>query len=103
MAYSIALIRTDHETEMTSSDKFAGYMRTLIYPIIFVDDPMDRIDYVIETIVDRPAKSRADYIAAISAALKSSERLSELVSQVHSEAVIRDYLSAVQRRLEARA
>jgi hypothetical protein len=64
---------------------------------------MDRIDYVIETIVDRPAKSHADYIAAIAAALKSSEQLSELVPQVHSEAVIRDYLSAVQRRLEARA
>jgi len=61
----------------------------------------DRIDQVIEIIIDRPAGSRADYVAAIAAALESSEQLSELVPQVHSEAVIRDYLSALQRRLGA--
>jgi hypothetical protein len=32
----------------------------------------DRIDQVIEIIIDRPAGSRADYVAAIAAALESS-------------------------------
>jgi hypothetical protein len=77
-----------------------GLVRGLIYCIQFSDDPVDGVDHVFKVVVDRRAMdaSRAQYAAAVDAALSSNEPLSQLIPQPHSEAVIRAFLAAVQRR-----
>jgi hypothetical protein len=77
----------------------------LIYPIQFDHDPMVNVDRILALVADprRNATSNTlhDYLPAIRAGLASSEPLSELIPQSHSEAVIRSYLQALEQRISS--
>lgn len=79
----------------------AAILRMLIYPIQFDEDPVNGIDRVVEQVVhaEHLQLTVADVLAAIDAGLASQSRLSELIPQPHSEAVIRGFLSALRARL----
>jgi hypothetical protein len=83
-------------------DRARALIRALIYVVQFDESPLDSIDRVFErVIVGRAMHSSADeYLAAIKAALASTEQLSQLIPQDHPEVVIRGYLAALQGRLE---
>jgi hypothetical protein len=81
-----------------------GLLRVLIYPVQFEADPMNGIDRVINEIIpnmNAVSKSSEDYLNAIESALESSDELSILLPQPHSEKVIRRYLREVRRRLKS--
>ena len=80
----------------------AAILRMLIYPVQFEANPSDGIDHVIAQVVfaDHLKLSLPDVLAAIDAGLASHSKLSELIPQSHSEAVIRAFLSALRTRLE---
>jgi hypothetical protein len=82
------------------SNNQKGLIRGLIYCIQFSNDPVNGVDHVFKVVVDRRAMdaSREEYAAAVDAALSSDEPLSQLIPQPHSEAVIRAFLAAVQKR-----
>lgn len=84
--------------------RFAGLIRALIYPVQFDHDPRDGIDRVLEMVVEPGGLdgTPAEYLAAIRAALASSERLSDLIPQDHPEEVVRQYLAEVAQRIENR-
>lgn len=79
-----------------------GLLRGLIYPIQFDQDPITGINRVLDQVVHARAMNagQADYLAAVRAGLRSTEKLSELIPQGHSESVIRAYLAAIEKRLE---
>jgi hypothetical protein len=81
-----------------------GLLRVLIYPVQFEADPIDGIDRVINEIIpnmNAVSKSSEDYLNAIESGLESSDELSLLLPQTHSEKVIRRYLREVRRRLKS--
>ena len=80
----------------------AVILRMLIYPVQFEANPSDGIDHVIAQVVfaDHLKLSVPEVLAAIDAGLASDSKLSELIPQSHSEAVIRGFLSALRARLE---
>jgi hypothetical protein len=80
-------------------ENIKGTMRLLIYPVQFEKDPKNGIERVIEFVVEDKILSRAEFIAAIKLALDSTEDLSALIPQPHSEAEIRDYLRELERAL----
>jgi hypothetical protein len=77
-------------------------LRMLIYPIQFEADPLNGIDRVVAQVVfaEHLRLPLPDVIAAIDEGLASHAKLSELIPQSHSEAVIRGFLSALRMRLE---
>jgi hypothetical protein len=89
---------------MTLDTKSKAIIRMLIYPVQFDRNPVNCIDHVFgHAILPGLTETPEEYLAAISAALESSEQLSELIPQSHPEAVIREYLAAVRQRLETPA
>jgi hypothetical protein len=82
--------------------RLAAILRMLIYPIQFDPEPVNGIDRVLEHVVyaEHLKLSRTDVIAAIDVGLESQERLSELIPQRHSEAMIRGFLAALRTRME---
>jgi len=77
-----------------------GRLRVLIYPIQFNANPIDNVDWVLAmTFREDGEGKRGEYLAAIRTGLESSESLAALIPQDHSEAVIRDYLGEVARRI----
>jgi hypothetical protein len=78
-----------------------GLISALLYPIQFERDPVDGIDRVLQVIVRARALdgSPEQYAAAVDAALRSDESLSQLIPQPHSEPVIRTYLAVLRPRL----
>ena len=80
----------------------AVILRMLIYPVQFEANPSDGIDHVIAQVVfaDHLKLSVPEVLAAIDAGLASHSKLSELIPQSHSEAVIRGFLSALRTRLQ---
>ena len=74
----------------------------LIYPIQFEAGPLDGIDRVLAQVVfaEHLRLPLADVVAAIDEGLAGRGKLSELIPQRHSEAVIRGFLSALRVRLE---
>jgi len=80
----------------------AAILRMLIYPVQFEANPSDGIDHVIAQVVfaDHLKLTLPDVLAAIDAGLASHSKLSELIPQSHSEAVIRGFLSALRTRLQ---
>jgi len=82
-------------------DDTKGLIQTLIYPVQFEKDPQNGIERVIEFVLqDKTAGvSREKYIAAIKAALISTEDLSTLIPQPHSDSTIRDYLRELENTL----
>ena len=81
----------------------AAILNALIYPIQFDKEPVQGIDRVLKMVVfaDHLKLQVPDVIAAIDAGLASDAKLSELIPQGHSEAVIRDYLTALRLCLES--
>ena len=82
-------------------DHSKALVRALIYPVQF-EENLDRgIDRVMRVVISANAlsASQQEFSNAISAALKSSEKLADLIPQTHREAAIRDYLAKVQRAL----
>lgn len=78
----------------------AQVLRMLIYPIQFDADPLNGIDRVVDQVIRADLKLLpADVIAAIDSGLASHARLSELIPQSHTEAVIRGFLAALRIRL----
>ena len=75
-----------------------GKMSMLIYPILFERNALDGVDRAIQMIV-KPAETD-EYVASITAALESSDQLSGLIPNDHSEPAIRAYLAEVRRRLQ---
>jgi hypothetical protein len=86
----------------TIDNRQRGLIRGLIYPIQFEQNPVNGVERVLEQIVNTNALDAEpeDYSAAVRAALRSDERLSELIPQDHSESVIRAYLAQIQKRLD---
>jgi hypothetical protein len=82
---------------VNSQLKYGGLIRGLIYPVQFEKDPRSGIEHVLDRVVSEGAMDATpmDYLAAIREALASDEAVHELIPQDHSEAVIRQYLSAV--------
>jgi hypothetical protein len=80
----------------------AGILRMLIYPIQFEADPLNGLERVVAQVVfaEHLRLPLPDVIAAIDAGLASHAKLSDLIPQGHSEAVIRGFLSALRIRLE---
>lgn len=85
-------MRLDNQTK--------GVLRMLIYPIQFEANPIDGINRVFNyKILPGLTDTPQHYLDAIDAALESSEELSLLIPQSHSEEAIRNYLFAVGERL----
>jgi hypothetical protein len=82
-----------------------GLVRGLIYPIQFEQNPANGVERVLDLIVRAGAMNARpeEYLAAVQAALRSDESLSELIPQDHSEPVIRAYLAEIQKRLDSAA
>lgn len=76
-------------------------VRALIYPIQFDRSPVDGVERVLKLVVEAGAlgATRLEYLASTKAALASSEKLSKLIPQGHSEKAIRRYLTKIQQRL----
>jgi hypothetical protein len=83
-------------------NRFKGLIRGLIYPIQFESDPVNGVDRVLRLVVSGRALNAGpgEYLAAVQAALRSDECLSALIPQPHSEAVIRAYLTEIEKRIE---
>ena len=97
-----ALAKIDDERPIQMLDPHtAALLRVLVYPIQFARNPVDHVERVIHDVTPHAGVQAPpeDYILAISRALQSSDELSKLIPQPHSESVIRDYLVAVQRFL----
>jgi hypothetical protein len=82
--------------------RMKGLVRGLIYPIQFDENPVSGVDRVLSQVVHAKAMNAEpeEYLAAVQGALRSDERLAELIPQGHSEPVIRAYLAEIQKRLE---
>jgi hypothetical protein len=81
---------------------WAGYIRALLYPVIFETNPVDGLDRVIEVVVDRgPVGTPDDFLGAVAAALASTDDLSALLPQDHSDQEIREFLRELAQRLVA--
>jgi hypothetical protein len=80
-------------------DNTKGTMRLLIYPVQFEKDPKNGIERVVEFVIEDKTLSREGFITAIKSALDSTEELSTLIPQPHSESIIRDYLRELERAL----
>ncbi len=78
-----------------------GLIRYLIYPVQFEKDPNNGIERVVGFVIEDEAVgvSREKYIAAIKSALNSTEELSTLIPQPHSDLKIREYLRELERTL----
>jgi hypothetical protein len=78
-------------------------IRALIYPIQFDGNPADGVERVLKLVVDAGAlgATPGEYLASTKAALASSEKLSKLIPQGHSEKVIHRYLMEIQQRLRS--
>jgi hypothetical protein len=78
-------------------------IRALIYPIQFDRNPVDGVERVLKLVVEAGALGATplEYLASTKAALASSEKLSKLIPQGHSEKVIRRYLMEIQQRLSS--
>src|SRR6202521_4015273 len=76
-------------------------IRALIYPIQFDGNPVDGVERVLKLVVEAGAlgATPVEYLASTKAALASSEKLSKLIPQSHSEKAIRRYLMKIQQRL----
>jgi hypothetical protein len=86
-----------------SDRQMKGLIRGLIYPIQFEPNPDNGVERVLDQIVYARAMNASpeEYLAAVQAALRSDERLSELIPQRHSEPVIRAFLAKIQVRIES--
>jgi uncharacterized RDD family membrane protein YckC len=80
---------------------YFGYLRMLIYPVQFDPNPSESVERAF-TIMSRDAPKYVPdkFIRAIDLGLQSDAKLSELIPQDHSEAVIREYLAAMRARLK---
>jgi hypothetical protein len=76
-------------------------VRKVLYQVQFDSNLMLGIDRVLNRIVyaDTQATPR-DYLNAITTALASEQLLSELLPHFRHEAVVRQFLAALKRRLE---
>ena len=81
-----------------------AHIRLLMYGIQFEPRPNDHVDRVLKSVVDRDKQSSpADYLASIDHALKSSEKLADLLPHDHAEPVVRSFLDEVAKALRARS
>jgi hypothetical protein len=71
----------------------------LVYPIQFERKPIDGVDWVLAQVANDERIKPAEYLSAVREALQSTEELSALIPQDHSESVIRGYLAEMERRL----
>lgn len=74
----------------------------VLYPVQFEDDPRDGCERVAKLIVgQRPlGYGPEEYVAALRQALASDVDLATLIPQDHADAALREYLRALQSRLE---
>jgi hypothetical protein len=79
-----------------------GLIRALLYPILFQENPLEAVDRVLKTVVDRQAlgATPAEYLEAVRNALASESLLGEILPQPHSEKTLREFLAKVANRLE---
>ena len=84
-----------------NTDDWRPYIRVLIYPVLFEPIPAQAAQAALRRTVEHEAwrDSREQFLLAIDAALASTEDLSRLLPQRHSNADLRDYLDAVRRIL----
>jgi hypothetical protein len=80
---------------------WSRYVRKLLYQVQLDANPLLGVDRVLNRVVyaDKLATPR-DYLHAVNLALASEELLSNLLPHFHHEAVVRQFLAAVKRRLE---
>jgi hypothetical protein len=76
----------------------------MIYPIMFSGNPLDEVDRVLDQLMDKATVKRDwhQMLASLRSALESDSKLSEVMSQKHSEAVIRAYLTKVAMALDSK-
>jgi hypothetical protein len=91
--------------DLDNIDTWSALLRVLTYGIIMVHDPMNHVDTAIASAIDLRTHygSPEDFLHAIRNALAYKGDLAELLFQEHSDAVVRAFLAAVQRRLLERA
>lgn len=78
-------------------DRTRGLIRALLYPVQFEKRPEEGIARVVDLVIKQNAlqATQADYLNAIDTALRSDEKLSELLPRSHDEETVRRFLSEV--------
>lgn len=80
---------------------WGGYVRTLLYPVIFESDPSTAVDRAIDTVLADSPMTPTQFAGAVRAALASEAKLAEIIPETHPEDVVRAYLKLVEARLAA--
>jgi hypothetical protein len=94
----------DNESaDNVSEDNWEGYIRTLMYPVLFKNELASEVDRVISlnSHVYTNNASPGAYVTAIRYALGSDTRISELLPFSQPEESLRSFLAEMLRRLEA--
>jgi hypothetical protein len=89
---------------MNTQPSWAIAVRTLVYPVMFSANPLDEVDRVLDQLINKATVQRDwhQVLVFIRSALESDSKLSEVISQKHSEEVIRAYLAAVAKALDSK-
>lgn len=85
---------------MTTGD-WRPMIRALLYVVQFDEDPALSVDHALKGVVHKGAlaKQPSDYAWAIDEALRSSEQLSKLMPQPHTEETVRRFLGELRSKL----
>jgi hypothetical protein len=81
-----------------------GLLRVCLYPVLFCENPVAEVDRVVDMIL-KNAEIYAppeNFYLAIDAGLASSDQLSKLLPQPHSEETVRRFLAALGARLRTK-
>ncbi len=80
-----------------------GHIRAVLYGVQFEKNPLDGLDRVMQQVAQAGALSARpeQYLASIQTALAGETPLAELIPQPHSEETVRQYLRALERRIQS--
>ena len=81
--------------------EWEGYVRTLLYPVIFESDPSTAVERVVDMVRADTQMIPTRFAGAVRAALASDARLADVIPETHSEEIVRKYLVLVEARLSA--
>jgi hypothetical protein len=76
-----------------------AYVRELLYPILFTEQPLAEVGRVIEQLFTPGGREPAVYADAVARALASDERIADLNAVDLPEAEVRAFLRALAGRL----
>jgi hypothetical protein len=80
-------------------EDWRGYVRELVYPILFEEQPLAAVGRVVEQLFAAGARAPKPYVDAVGRALASDERIADLNAVDLPEGELRAFLKAVAGRL----